>query len=369
MSLSRLRYLLLGVFCLTGMIGCLLDAVALGEKPFSELIIWVVFTGIMAVVYLVLALRAPRWLIGAIVFHVAGSIFIRSLTAQLHLNQPAPEMQTGVRFAALTSMVLCLLSCAFFLLFFYREGRNSIRLQTELTFAHDIQKSLVPIIELSSSEWELYGVSLPSEKVGGDLVDVVSQTDGSILAYVADISGHGLPAGILMGRFKTAMRTCAPDDPDLPSLLGRINAVLPQIKEPEMYATCAVVQIPAPTGNPLKYFEYALAGHPAPAIFPSGSAAVTRLDEGSAALGLLPSPEFFGRRHEVHSGDLFLIFTDGLVEILNPEAEEFGWNRLRAIVEQNQNSSLKNISEAIFEEGVRWGDATDDRTLLLIRFA
>lgn len=367
MPLSRLKFLFLGVFCLTGMIGCLLDAVVLGAKPFGEVIVWIVFTGIMAVIYVVLALRAPRWLLAGVVFHFVASHFVRFLIAQFHLNRPVPDLHSGVRFAAVTSIVLCLLSCAFFLLFFYREARHSIRLQTELSLAHDMQKTLVPPIELSAAGWELYGVSLPSENVGGDLVDVVTQLDGSLLAYIADISGHGLPAGILMGRFKTAVRTCTPERPDLSSLMTRLNNVLPQIKEPEMYATCAAVRILARPANPISYFEYVLAGHPAPAVF-SRAGSVSRLEQSSAVLGLLPSPEFPSRKVEVHSGDLLLIFTDGLIEILNAQAEEFGWHRLQAVVEQNSNESLKKIASAIFEEGRRWGSATDDRTLLLLRF-
>lgn len=102
--------------------------------------------------------------------------------------------------------------------------------------------------------------------------------------------------------------------------------------------------------------------------FSSDSSSVKRLDLGSAALGLLPSPEFHSRRYEIHSGDLFLIFTDGLVETMNSDGEEFGWDRLRAVVEKNRTRSLRGISEAIFEEGARWGNVVDDRTLLLIRF-
>ena len=66
-----------------------------------------------------------------------------------------------------------------------------------------------------------------------------------------------------MGRFKTAARTCASEPADLSSFLERINRVLPQVKEPEMYATCALIRLPARFENSSRYFEYALAGHPA----------------------------------------------------------------------------------------------------------
>jgi serine phosphatase RsbU (regulator of sigma subunit) len=64
-----------------------------------------------------------------------------------------------------------------------------------------------------------------------------------------------------------------------------------------------------------------VAGHPAPAVFSSGADSVNRLEEGSAALGLLPSPQFLGHEYEICSGDLLLIFTDGLVEIVNSRAK------------------------------------------------
>lgn len=368
MPLSRLKYLFLGVFCLTGMVGCLLDAVVLGEKPFAEVLVWIVFTGFMALLYLVLALRAPRWLVAAVALHILGSIFVRSLISRLHLNSPPPGVESGVRFAAVTSLILCFCACTFFLLFFYREGRHSIRLQTELTLAHDIQKTLVPVLQLDSEKWEIYGLSLPSENVGGDLVDVIAQKDGSLLAYVADISGHGLPAGILMGRFKTAARMCAAENPDLSTFLERINCVLPQVKEPEMFATCVAARIPVAGSHSGKSFEYALAGHPAPALLSSATGSVDRLDDGSAALGILPSPEFVSHQREVRAGELLLMFTDGLTEIENSGGEEFGRSRLETLLEQNRQRTLKEISEVIVAEGLRWGKATDDRTILLVRF-
>jgi hypothetical protein len=86
----------------------------------------------------VLALRAPRWLLAGVLLHILGSMLVRHLLLRLNFNLSTPDVQSGVRFAAVTSLVLCLSSCVFFLLFFYREGRHSIRLQTELTLAHDI---------------------------------------------------------------------------------------------------------------------------------------------------------------------------------------------------------------------------------------
>jgi serine phosphatase RsbU (regulator of sigma subunit) len=151
-----------------------------------------------------------------------------------------------------------------FLLFVYAKGRTSMRQQTELSLAHGIQHTPVPTVRFQSAVCEIYGISLPSEKVGGGLVDLVREEDGSVRAYMADISGHGLQAGIMMGIFKTAARTATAVRPSLTSLMKRVNQVLPQVEEPEMYVTCAAVRITsgAANGGGCR-FEAANAGHPA----------------------------------------------------------------------------------------------------------
>ncbi len=135
-------------------------------------------------------------------------------------------------------------------------------MQTELAIAQRIQQTLVPVIDWQSSNLEIYGISLPSAEVGGDLVDVVPLSDGSVFAYVADVSGHGLPAGILMGMIKTAVRTQLFDLPSPTAVFERLNEVLPAVKESHMYATCTALRI-QPDSNGSCRVEYAIAGQPA----------------------------------------------------------------------------------------------------------
>jgi hypothetical protein len=206
--LTRLTFLFLAIFCLVGMVACLLDVMALGQKPFLDVFGWTVFTGIMAVIYLAFALRVPRLLLLAPAVHVLLSLPVAWLLHRLTAGSAGPPVEVGVRFAAIACLLLSMFACLFFLLFFYKEGRLSIRLQTKLALAHGIQRTLVPALDVKSPLWVVYGVSLPSERVGGDLVDVIPDGERSAFAYVADISGHGLPAGILMGMLKSAARTC-----------------------------------------------------------------------------------------------------------------------------------------------------------------
>ena len=133
-----------------------------------------------------------------------------------------------------------------FRLIYSRAGLNRTTHSNELDLAHGIQRTLVPPITTSLNGYDLHGISIPSEKVGGDLVDVVSVSDGGTVAYVADVSGHGLQAGILMGMIKTAVRTILLEDFDDPrrllhALCDRLNRALPGVKEAHMYATLSAL--------------------------------------------------------------------------------------------------------------------------------
>jgi len=354
---------------LVGMVGCLLDLIVLGEKPFVEVFGWTIFTGIMAVVYLVCGLRAPRLFMLAVALHYLLSLPFRTLLRFLNAGAPAPSTELGVRVAAVGSLALCILACVFFLLFFYAEGRTSIRLQTELAVAHGIQHTLVPPVQTVSASWEIYGVSLPSEQVGGDLVDLVREEDGSALAYVADISGHGLQAGILMGMFKTAARSCIVGRPPLPAFMERINQVLPQVKEPEMYATCAVVRIANRVHGAACQLDLANAGHPPILYFSAADHKVRQFAAHAPVLGLLPAAQFSSQSVSSQAGDLLLIATDGVLEVADAAGQEFGMTRLEAVLLAQHDKPLEVLASEIFAAAARWGRQTDDQTLLLVRFS
>ena len=126
-----------------------------------------------------------------------------------HVSPPPLPVPVAVHRRVLFDAIGILVGIGFgtrFLLFFAgTEGLASVRMQTELSLAHGIQATLVPTVFFQNASFELYGKSIPSTEMGGDLIDVI-ETDGGLVAFVADISGHGLPAGQLMGMLKAAMR-------------------------------------------------------------------------------------------------------------------------------------------------------------------
>jgi hypothetical protein len=220
------------------MIGFIVELFQLGQKPIFVLA-WTLFTGLMAVSYLLVLTRAPRLVFIPVAAHLVGSWIIASALHYLGSLQVHPTTQSGVKTATVWVLSLSMLACFSFLIFIQGEGRQGIRIQTELALAHAIQETLVPEIDQQLLGMQIYGASVPSDKVGGDLIDVLQLRDGSVIAYVADVAGHGLPAGILMGMLKTAIHTQLPDVPSLTALFQRLNEVLPALKEGSLhFCTC-----------------------------------------------------------------------------------------------------------------------------------
>ncbi|MFZ0734349.1 MAG: PP2C family protein-serine/threonine phosphatase [Candidatus Sulfotelmatobacter sp.] len=241
------------------------------------------------------------------------------------------------------------------------EGVASVRMQTELSLAHDIQTTLVPTLSFQTPKFEVYGKSIPSTEMGGDLVDVI-ESDGSLLAYVADISGHGLPAGQLMGMLKTALRVSLQFHEQPVALLESADRVLPAVKEPDMYATLAMLYFDGSTQA-----EYALAGHVPILHYRHCSRDTARLSMEQFPLGLIPGGRYASQRVSYSPRDLFLLLTDGITEVVNERDEEFGLARVEQLLSQHEDQPLSQIWETIMGEVKRHGVQQDDQSLLLLR--
>jgi serine phosphatase RsbU (regulator of sigma subunit) len=234
-------------------------------------------------------------------------------------------------------------------------------MQTELSLAHGIQATLVPTVSFQNASFELYGKSIPSTEMGGDLIDVI-ESDGGLVAYVADISGHGLPAGQLMGMLKTAMRLAVQFRQMPVEALESVDRVLPDLKEREMFATLALLGFDGSSEA-----EYALAAHPPILHYRHGSRDTARLSMEQLPLGLIPGGSYASKRVIYSPRDLFLMVTDGITEVANARDEEFGLTRLQELLTQHATRALPEIWDLIMREVRQYGLQQDDQSLLLLR--
>ena len=136
------------------------------------------------------------------------------------------------------AMALVISGYMLFLLFFRWEGKRFFSAHTEIALATEIHRALVPELSFQTSAFQFFGASFPSGAVGGDLVDVVVRHD-TWLGYVADVSGHGVHAGVLMSMVKSAVRMRLACEGHQSELLDDRNSVPKPLLAPNMFVTFA----------------------------------------------------------------------------------------------------------------------------------
>jgi len=368
----RLWALYAAVFCLFAITGFFGDMMNLGRTPYTVAVLNAIFSGLVALMYLHVGTRLhPNYFALVTVLQIplwVGFTALASFLTEYYRLQPV-STTSGIRVAALISLVLIIVSYSLFIRFLRGEGKEAFLVRNELELAHGIQKTLVPPVAMKVDGFELYGRSDPSDKVGGDLVDAVQMPDGSTVAYVADIAGHGLQAGIVMGMVKTAALTALLNGNSLSSkevllsLMERLNQVLPEVTEAQMYATLAAFSL-----NPDGTVFYALAGFP-PFLVYRNSQKMDRISAEQYPLGLLPISGFTAEAVQLSPGDLVIVVTDGVLEACSNTGEEFGMERLERVISEHASGDLSALSDAILESARSFGRQVDDQTLLLIRRA
>jgi serine phosphatase RsbU (regulator of sigma subunit) len=197
--------------------------------------------------------------------------------------------------------------------------------------------------------------------MGGDLVDLV-QHDNRWIGYLADVSGHGVPSGVLMAMVKSAvrMKLTASSEPHV--LLEDLNRVITELTAPEMFVTLAVVSLGE--SNDL---HFATAGHLPILHFRSATGLVAELSTPNPPIGMFKEQKFATCHVEFASGDMAVLVTDGLTETANENDEEYGLERVKQQMRRHSGDSLKVLCDTLLKDARKFGKQTDDISLLLVR--
>jgi serine phosphatase RsbU (regulator of sigma subunit) len=270
------------------------------------------------------------------------------------------HLQSRLAFDARCMLIAIALGYSCFVYVFISEGRRYFRVHAEMELAAEIHHILVPLIDTKIGEFEFYGRSIPSGEVGGDLIDVFLNNSGWI-AYVADVSGHGVAPGVVMAMVKSAARMEISSGEKSSQLLGRLNSVLLPIKKPDMFATFAYL---AWDGERL---EYSLAGHPAILHYHDATKEISEVSCINMPLGMFDQQNFDTESVHCAPDDLFLILTDGLLEVANAKGEEFTLAGIKPVMLAHSADPLSTIFQSILDAAHRHGHAVDDQSILLIR--
>lgn len=362
------RFLLAAaIFALFATLGFLTDVATLGRSSAFRLAVITLLSGGGALAYAIVAFRNMKWMPLVVAAHVALSVALPRL---IPLEPPiVADERTAERLAGrlnvnVVGASLCIAAgYSLFVVFFIREGHRYYRLHTELALARGIHRDLVPPIAVGIDDFEFRGLSIPSGEVGGDLVDVVVHDGpGRWTAYVADVSGHGVPSGVLMGMIKSAMRMSLDGTATLEHTLDRLNDALYDLKPPQMYATFAGIRRDDGDG-----LAFTTAGHLPILCWRAERQAVEDLVVEQVPVAVLPGRTFAAARTPCAPGDTFLILTDGLTEVFDSNDEEFGFDRVRATLAEHATSPLEEIETKLLAAARAHGRPHDDQSIILVR--
>ena len=246
----------------------------------------------------------------------------------------------------------------------FRALRAKEALEREVEIAREVQRELLPRSVPHIAGLELAGVCLPAIGVGGDYYDYLPLAEGRVGLVIADVSGKGIPAALLMAGLQASVRSLAL--PGMPpcDVCRRLNEMLHQSTSASRYATLFFA-LYDPQDRSLSYSN---AGHFPPIhIGAHGSA---RLSQGGLPIGLMPGSLYGEGRRELGIGDVLALYTDGVIEQPNAAGDEFGEARLVEILNRERGAPLTDIIAIVVDEIRRWsggGTPHDDVTLVLAR--
>jgi sigma-B regulation protein RsbU (phosphoserine phosphatase) len=344
----------------------------------------VIFFAVIELVALIIGTRMTRTVTGAVaqLYDATRLVDRGEFSHRIPIKSVDQLAQLSLSFNSMTESIEKLI----------QEQKEKQRLEGELAIAQEVQAQLFPrqVSELESLE--VHGFCRPARTVSGDYYDFLTASSHKLILAVGDISGKGISAALLMATIHSAVRAYSVES--LPqmrepvavgalagasrimaawpegievspgALLGLLNHQLYESTPPEKYATLFLGIYDGRS----HMMTYSNGGH-LPPILIAGDGAVRRLEAGGTVVGLFDNITYDEGAVEMHPGEIFLAYSDGVTEPEN-EFGEFGEERLIDLVSANRHSPLVQISEAVTAAVDDWigdNEQPDDITLVLAR--
>ncbi len=246
----------------------------------------------------------------------------------------------------------------------YLESIEKQRLEEEMNIARTIQIDLLPKVFPSGDDFHFSAFSDPSLQVGGDYFDFIKTRRGTIAMVIADASGKGVPAALLISQIHAAIRTEIRHDLPLGQILVNVNELLQKEEITDKFATLFVADFDPRT----KKLRYANAGHNYPILISNNGD--VELDRGGLLLGAFRDVAYDEGEVQLNSSDILFLYTDGLNECINDNDEQYGEARAVSLIKKNGSLTAPEIQQRIVDDVRSFAAHTelqDDMTLVILK--
>jgi sigma-B regulation protein RsbU (phosphoserine phosphatase) len=239
------------------------------------------------------------------------------------------------------------------------------RLEEELAIASNIQSRLFPKRLPEIAGYQLAARSTPTRHVGGDYYDAIELGDGRVLIAIADVSGKGVPAALLMSNVQASLRALCGPGMDLAANAGRISEIIYANTDFNKYATF-FYGILDPSSHTLVYTN---AGHNPPMLL-RAAGDLEGLDVGGLPVGLMPGSTYESGSTRFGPGEVLALYTDGVTEAVDTAGEEFGEERLERLVREHAAAGSSALLDSIYDAVSAFSAGmpqADDITMMVIK--
>ncbi len=247
----------------------------------------------------------------------------------------------------------------------YVDSLERMRLQEEVTMAREIQLNLLPSSPPKHPSMEISAHSTPSRTIGGDFYDFVYKDEHKLGICIADASGKGMPAALMIAQTQAILRSEVNNGTPIDLMLKNMNKQLVESSSAEKYVTLFYGELDTENG----YFHYSNAGHNYPLLV-RANGDEELLKTGGAIIGALPDMSYQSETVRLHKDDTLFFFTDGLSEAMNEQEEEYTEARIYEFVKIHKHNKPSELIDSILKD-VRLHDTTypprDDTTIVSLK--
>ena len=238
---------------------------------------------------------------------------------------------------------------------------RSQRLESLIGEAQRIQQSILPQRVPKYAGYDIWGRTVPAEIVSGDFYDFIPVSDNILGLAIADGSGHGLPAALVVRDIYMGLRMATDRDFKIIRTVEKLNHIIHRGRLTTKFVSLFYGELE--TGGILIYTN---AGHNPPFVLKNGK--VDFLRNGGPVLGPTPDATYTRGFANLQPGDLLCMYSDGIIEAQDKQEREFGTERLLRVVKAARNRSAKEIGQEVLARVANWGrEGQDDRTIVIVK--
>lgn len=250
-----------------------------------------------------------------------------------------------------------------------QELKDQERVLQELATARKIQQAMLPSEAPESKALNIDFYAQSASEVGGDYFDFLPLDDHQMAIVIGDVTGHGVPAALLMAMVRSCLHTQVLSNHQIRDVMRVANSTVYKGSYERRLMTFFYSILDTRTG----VLRFANAGHLHPYLFRAHEERVEQLDVSSYPLGVRPNSVYAEKQIQLRNGDLLIFYSDGIVEAMNPEGEEFGFERMEEAIARHGQKSASDIVKGLLHDWRRFtmgGERPpeDDVTVVAVKF-